>query len=270
MADDGACPAGAPGDRRPLGHLFHSDPMTKPLTYPGRIPATSGVLAGDAYLPLRPVPEGEWRAGDETLDGLLARLGRAPMPERHPVVAVGSNAAPSQLRRKFVGQSIPPVVPMTLAEVDGIAPGVSAHVSRWGYLPAVPLEAPGETSRLFVVWPDDRELAALDRTEPNYWRRRLPAERHPVTLESGTPLPPCFVYVGRHGCLVDETGAARRLADQWTLIQRLLDESAELRRLCGSTPEEFVASVRDEALRETIRRLFPTRSQPGLAGLPSH
>ncbi|MFF4620320.1 hypothetical protein [Nonomuraea jabiensis] len=256
--------------------LFHADPMTMPLTYPGRLPTTSGVLVDDAYLPLlldEAAPADDWQAGAETLGELLARLDRSPMSERHPVVAVGSNASPDQMRRKFVNHGIRPVIPMTLADVDGIAPGVSAHVNRWGYVPAVPVEAPGETSRLFVLWLDERELAALDLTEPNYRRRRLPAERHPVTLESGVPLPPCFVYVGRHGCLVDETGEARRLADQRALIQCLLDESPELRRLCGSTPEEFIASVRDEALRDMIYQLFPaerrTMPQPALADLPS-
>ncbi|SDM36841.1 hypothetical protein SAMN05421874_1627 [Nonomuraea maritima] len=259
-----------------LVDLFHSDPMAQPLTYPGRIPTTSGVLVDDAYLPLRLVedaPAEDWQLGDETLHKFLARLECSPMSERHPVVAVGSNASPSQMRRKYVSQGFSPIIPMTLADVYGIAPGVSAHVNRWGYVPAVPVEAPGETSRLFVVWLDERELAALDVTEPNYWRRRLPADRHPVTLESGVRLPPCFVYVGKHGCLVDEGGAARRLTDQHTLIQVLLDESAELRRLCGSTAEEFISSVRDEALRDTIYQLFPAerraQQQPELVGLPS-
>lgn len=256
--------------------LFHDDPMARPLTYPGRIPATSGVLVDDHYLPLLPIdgtPAEEWQAGDETLDKLLARLGCSPMSERCPVVAVGSNASPSQMRRKFVSHAIRPVIPMTLADVEGIVPGVSAHVNRWGYVPAAPVEAPGETSRLFVLWLDDRELATLDVAEPNYWRRLLPADRHSVTLESGVRLPPCFAYVGRHGCLTDGDGQARRLVDQPTLIQSLLDDSAELRRLCGGTPEEFIARVRDEVIREAVHQLFPAEgrvlSQPELVSLPS-
>ncbi|SDM13985.1 hypothetical protein SAMN05421874_14047 [Nonomuraea maritima] len=256
--------------------LFHDDPMARPLTYPGRIPATSGVLVDDEYLPLLPVGGAvaeEWQARDETLGKLLVRSGCSPMSERYPVVAVGSNASPSQMRRKFMSHAIRPVIPMTLADVEGIAPGVSAHVNRWGYVPAVPVEAPGETSRLFVLWLDDRELATLDVTEPNYWRRRLPVDRHPVTLESGVRLPPCFVYVGRHGCLTDGHGLARRLVDQPTLIQSLLDDSLELRRLCGGTPEEFVERVREEAIREEVYRIFPAErrvlAQPELVDLPS-
>ncbi|WP_157253988.1 hypothetical protein [Nonomuraea typhae] len=218
--------------------LFCSDPITEPLTYPGRVPATSGVLVDDAYLPV------------EEVDTLLVRLGRSSMAERYPIVAVGSNASPGQLLRKFGGHA---VIPMTLADVDGVVPGVAAYVSRWGYVPATPVGAPGERSRLFVLWLDERELVALDATEPNYWRRRLP---YAVTLESGVRLASCFFYVVKHGCLVDGNGVARRLTDQRVLIQGLLEEFPGLRRLCGRTPEEFVAAVQDEAIREAIFRLF--------------
>ncbi len=72
---------------------------------------------------------------------------------------------------------------------------------------------------------------------------------------------------------MDGTGKARRLLDQPTLIQGLLDDSAELRRLCGGTPEEFVSRVRDGAIRDTVYRLFPAErrvlAQPELVDLPS-
>ena len=75
--------------------LFDGDPMAEPLTYPGRVPPGSGVLDGDAYVPLRPCGGLEtWRAGEQTLGGLLAARGCAPLDARHRVVAVGSNAAP--------------------------------------------------------------------------------------------------------------------------------------------------------------------------------
>ncbi|MCK2217929.1 hypothetical protein MF672_029660 [Actinomadura sp. ATCC 31491] len=238
--------------------LFADDPIARPLTYPGRIPATSGVLFDAAYLPLRPAagrgPE-EWEAGGRSLAALLAGGGFAPMAERHPVAAVGSNAAPGQLLRKFRGHAVRPVVPMTLADVPGVAPGVSAHVSRWGYVPAAPIGTPGETSRLFVLWLDERQLAALDLTEPNYERRLLD---RPVTLESGLRRPPVSVYTGRHGCLAGPGGAPRRLAPQRVLIQDLLDASPELRRLCGGTPEDFVGKVRDDGVREAVCRVLQT------------
>ncbi|MEW9556356.1 hypothetical protein [Nonomuraea sp. NPDC050783] len=236
--------------------LFADDPISRPLTYPGRIPATSGVLLDAAYLPLRPAagrgPE-EWDAGGHVLADLLSRGGFAPMTERHPVAAVGSNAAPGQLLRKFRDHAVRPVVPMTLADVPGIAPGVSAHVSRWGYVPAAPIGTPGETSRLFVLWLDERQLAALDLTEPNYARRPL---SHPVTLESGLRRPPVSVYTGRHGCLAGPGGRPRRLAPQRALIQELLDASPALRRLCGDTPGAFVAAVQDDTVRAAVYRVL--------------
>ncbi|SDK89637.1 hypothetical protein [Nonomuraea jiangxiensis] len=230
--------------------LFEDDPISRPLTYPGRIPPHPGVLVDRAYVPLR--AEGEWQAGDEPLAGLLARLDCPPMSARHKVVAVGSNAAPSQVLRKFRDHGVRPVVPMTTADVPGIAPGVSAHVSRWGYVPAAPIDTPGETSRLFVLWLDELQLAALDLTEPNYHRRTL-------ALNGSS----AFVYTGRHGCLTDARGRPRRLTSQRTLIQDLLDESPHLRRLCGNTPDDFIAGVRDDTVREAVCRLFRTERRVG-------
>lgn len=240
--------------RRPASPLFADDPISRPLTYPGRIPASSGVLVDDTYVPLRPVPgrrPEEWQAGERTLGALLARHGGSH--PRHLVAAVGSNAAPGQLRRKFLDHGVRPVVPMTLADVPGVAPGVSAHVSKWGYVPAAPVDTPGESSRLFVLWLDERQLAALDLTEPNYDRRPL---GDPVTVAPGLRLPPPFVYRGRHGCLSGADGRPRRLTAQPELIQSLLDESAAMRALCGDTPEDFVRNVKDETVREGVYRLF--------------
>jgi hypothetical protein len=156
--------------------------------------------------------------------------------------------------------------------VSNLVPGVSAHVSKPGYIPAVPVKVRGAASRLSVLWLDNVQLRILDETEPNYWRRRLPAESFPVRLESGVALPKCFLYVGKHGCLVDTQGQPRRLTDQWTLIQELLDESPLLRKLCGKSPEEFVARVQNSQTREAVRRTFATEgrvaAQSDLTQLP--
>ncbi|MEO3796332.1 hypothetical protein ABGB14_39555 [Nonomuraea sp. B10E15] len=244
--------------------LFDDDPISRPLTYPGRIPETSGVLLDDAYAPLKPAGSspGEWRAAGEPLSALLAHRGCRPLSARHRVVAVGSNAAPSQVRRKFLDRGVCGVVPMTLADVPGVAPGVSAHVSRAGYVPAAPIEAPGETSRLFVLWLDERQLAALDLTEPNYTRTTL---AHPLTLEPGLHFPPAFVYAGKHGCLMDAGRRPRRLTSQRALIRSLLEETPGLSHLCGDTPDDFVATVRDDTVRAAASRLLQARPRPEVA-----
>jgi hypothetical protein len=145
-------------------------------------------------------------------------------------------------------------------------------VSKPGYIPAGPVKVPGAASRLFVLWLDNVQLRILDETEPNYWRRSLTAESFPVRLESGVALSKCFLYVGKHGCLVDTQGQPRRLTDQRTLIQGLLDESSLLRKLCGESPDEFVARVQDSETRKAVRRTFATEdkvaAQSDLTQLP--
>jgi hypothetical protein len=254
----------------PFADLFSDDPMSRPLTYPGRLPQASGLLVGDRFVPLRSVagePAGHWLVEDDghvvRLADHLRDLGAERLGARHRVIAVGSNAAPSQLRRKFAGQGAHPVIPLTMAEVHGIAPGVSAHISRNGYVPATPITAPGEITPLFVLWLDDRQLEILDVTEPNYDRCSLPESSFPVRLVSGVPLPACQVYRGKHGCLVDASGTPVRLEPQAALINRLLARSAALRGLCGASVEEFVARTKDAAVRESARAVF--RSE-GLAG----
>jgi len=237
----------------------HDNPVARPLTYPGRLPASSGLLAGDRFLPLRPVP-GEpvarWAApGGRSLRRMLAELGASAMEERRPVVAVGSNAAPGQLYRKLAGPGGPAVVPLTAARVGGLAAGVSAHVSAHGYLPAAPIPARGP-AELFVLWVDGDQLAALDLTEPNYHRRALPPSVYPVTLAGGLRAGACEVYVGRHGCLADHSGEPLRLTSQRELIRRVVGLSPGLARLCGDTPEEFVRRARDAGVREAAYALF--------------
>jgi hypothetical protein len=213
-----------------------------------------------------------WRVdvdhGNIVLGRLLEQAGHAAVEDLRPVVAVGSNASPSQLRRKFSGHSAHTVIPMTMARVGGLFPGVSAHVNRWGYVPAAPVAAPGEVSRLFVLWLDGEQLRVLDATEPNYHRRLLPAADFPVTLASGARLAACQAYVDRHGCLVDESGRARRLTGQSALMRSLLDSSPTLRDLCGTTPAGFVSAVLDPVIRERVYQTFRAErwvsSQPEL------
>ena len=226
------------------------DPIGHPLAYPGRVPEGSGLLAGDRFRVLHGA-DGEWRLDDMTLDEALRRAGGPIRADRHPVVAVGSNGSPAQIHRKLSGRA-DLLVPMTYATVRGLVPGVSAHVSRPGYVPAAPMLVPGSVARLLVLWLDDAQLAVLDATEPNYRRLPLPDT---VTLDGGSP---ADLYAGRHGCLLDRRGQPFTLGGQAALLSALLADLPELGRLTGATgPEEFVARVRrDPDLRERVRRLW--------------
>ena len=225
--------------------LAHA-PRDHPLTYPGVWPAESGLLDGDRLLP----------------------LDRLTHPGRSPVLAVGSNASPAQLRHKMAELRIASPVPMVRARVTGIDVGVSAHVSRLGYVSASPVEAPDVIRELFVIWLDAGQLAAVDATEPHYDRVLLPGPRFRIELPDGAMLPDVFSYVNRHGVLHDGTGAPRGHPGQRALIRELLAASPALRRLFGVTPEEFVARARADArLCERGTRLFAQEKLVTKSGL---
>jgi len=246
---------------RSLG--IDADPLSSPLTYPGLIPTESGLMIDDLYLKLTPeraTPFQEWPVGVDggprRLDSVLGDLGVPLVAERRPVVCIGSNAAPAQMYVKLTRRSIRPVIPMVRAEVHGIRPGVSAYVSRPGYIPATPVADPGVVSTLVVVWLDEAQLAAVDLTEPNYRRVILPSEDFPAILPSGLPLPDPSCYVSRHGCVTKRAGVPRALQHQETLIKELLAEVPGLRRICGANPQEWLARTAHQDVREAVRLML--------------
>lgn len=104
-------------------------PRDHPLLYPGAWPADSGLLRGDRMLPLE----------------------RLVHDDRVPVLTVGSSACPGQLRHKMEQFTIDSPVPMVRTRVSGLAVGISAHVSRMGYVSASPVKSPGSSAELFVI-----------------------------------------------------------------------------------------------------------------------
>jgi hypothetical protein len=242
------------GDERSLAALgLARDPIAHPLGYPGRLPKEPGLLDGDHFLALRMGRDG-WRlSGGTPLDDALRDRESAVLADRRPVLAVGSNGSPAQVRRKLSGRARV-LVPMTYVTAGGLVSGVSAHVSRPGYVPAAPVLAPGATGRFVVLWLDEEQLTVVDATEPNYHRIPLPGA---VSLEDG-PAGECGLYAGRHGCLADRRGRPFHLTGQAGLLAGLLADLPELGRLTGADgPEEFVARVCEDAgLREAVRALW--------------
>ena len=59
--------------------------------------------------------------------------------------------------------------------IVGMAIGYSAHVSSGGYVPAAMYPCRGITSRLWLQWVLEEQVAAIDETEINYVRRVLRA-----------------------------------------------------------------------------------------------
>ena len=222
-------------------------PREFPLDYPGAWPAGSGLLVGDRLLPL-----------DD----------RVTYEDRTPVLAIGSNACPAQLRHKMAESGIDSPVPMVKVRVTGVDIGVSAHVSRVGYVSASPVNSPGVVRELFVTWFDARQLAVVDASEGAYDRAWLTGPEFRFASESGESLRGAYVYVNRYGVLRDGTGVPRRHPGERALLTELLAASPELRKLFGRTPEEFCARASaDRELCERGTRLFREEGLVTVSGL---
>ncbi|MDH3052118.1 hypothetical protein QEN42_20000 [Gordonia alkanivorans] len=134
----------------------------------------------------------------------------APPAGTRLVVAVGSNAAPSVLRRKLGHLDPAGVLHLTPVRVANITVGHSAHVAARGYVPAAPVHTGHGSLEAVAAWLSPRQTEALDLTEPNYDRRTVNTHDHPLILgeprlpADGPASPDEFdIYVSRHGVLAD-------------------------------------------------------------------
>lgn len=83
-----------------------------------------------------------------------------------PVAAVGSNASPSQLRRKFPPDGpLTDPIPVLHIEFRGVNTVYAARVSTYGSIPATAFPSPGTWIRLHITFLNDRQLERMNQTE---------------------------------------------------------------------------------------------------------
>jgi hypothetical protein len=164
-----------------------SEVVRRALEYPYAIPRSSYALAHGRVLDLDEV--------EVAVD----------TDERVPLLAYGSNAAPEVLSQKLAAAPDPiPVVRAALRDVDVV---YSAHVSRYGAVPATLRRSPGTEVPAFVAYLSPEQLALLSPTEPNYLLTTLVAPR--CEVDHGTVPRALRAYLSRHGCLrLDGTAIA--------------------------------------------------------------
>jgi len=160
------------------------DQIRHAKSYPFAIPERSYVFV-----------DGDIRPWDASLD----RTGHIP------VIAVGSNQSPDQLRRKYDGFS-GIAIPAERARLHDFDVVYAAHISSYGSVPATLQASPGTAVALFVLWMDEPALARMHATEGNYTYDRLKGIR--LELESGRTLDQAYVYSAKVGCLNVEDGCA--------------------------------------------------------------
>ena len=187
--------------------LTKKDPAERPAMRPA--PPRDGLPRAVDYPYLAPLESYVFDAGE----GAPA----FSIEGRTPVLALGSNAAPMQLRRKFAG--LPGHIPVSRAVLFDHVAVYSAHFTRYGALPATLHRHPGAIAFTALTWLDDRQLARMHETESvgvNYDYVEVADIRleHDARLGEGA-IPACLgvgAYVSRHGPLTHE-GRPIRLAE---------------------------------------------------------
>ncbi len=125
-----------------------------PLEYPFSVPTHSFLWSAGGVEPL---------SSSSPLGDLTAA--------RHAVLAIGSNASPAQLTRKFgdrrFTQPATPngCIPVLAASVDDVDVVYGAHVASYGALPATLLDTPGACAHVFVTWLTSVQLERMHVTE---------------------------------------------------------------------------------------------------------
>ncbi len=238
-----------------------------PLAYPGSPVPGPRLVLGDCAHTVRPrrsrglgaarsggclrcdLPVGR---GADSLDRTLQRLGAAPLAERTPVLAVGSNAAASVVRHKLARRGVGVVVPLLTGVVRHLAIGHTAYVSRGGYVPAAPVHRARARTPVVLQLLDDDQLAAIDATEPGYDRVELTATRYPLLLSGGLRPTRFHVYEASGGVL-SLPGHGRRFLAQPEVLRALRD--AGLPHTDHDEPAAIAGGLAESAAhRDDVRR----------------
>jgi hypothetical protein len=141
-----------------------------------------------------------WRNG-EALP--LETIGEADTAGRIAVLAIGSNASPRQLDRKFHGQiwmseaDAEREIVVAKVTVDGIDVVYAAHQARYGSIPVTVVDSPGTRVSVFVTWLTVRQFERMNETErlgSKYLLREIGGVQH-----DGRVLESVYCYVGKEG-----------------------------------------------------------------------
>lgn len=252
-------------------------PSEHPLSYPGKLVTSNCLLLRSWLYVIQPTPGNaltDWKVlgdggplqltGADHLGAILSAAGALPMAKRSPVVAVGSNAAPGQLAYKYRSHPHHNIIPMTHIMTSKLAAAHSAHVSRAGYIPFIPVLTEGtRRTRLNVLWLDDEQLRRMDGSEPNYTRVIVESPTVSARLDSGLSLESFDLYRGRWGALRSEPGASPMMATSQAAVYSFLSTHQWFRSIVPELrdgPQSAAAALAlDEARRQRIRHEMTAR-----------
>jgi hypothetical protein len=211
--------------------------------YPFDLPARSCVYVNGRLFGLRSFAPEEPCRSEVTLDDRQVQLGdlitmmgvEAPhdVTDRRLVLGYASNASLTALRRKFGATGRDEVIPVVASRLHGLDVVYSAHISRYGSIPAT-LQASRDTVvRVHGLLLSPQQLQVLHATEPNYHLARLGDVD--VQTEFGESHSEVEAYVSRHGCL--------RLGDGEAALEAI---PAEHRHFPELSQPNVIEAVRDK------------------------
>ena len=157
------------------------DIHNRALGYPYTLPGASYIVDTGVVLPLSAEDMPRHRAG------------------RIPVLAIGSNQSPDQIRRKFSGPDWLPI-PCEKCHLENFDTVFSAHITAYGSIAAALHPSPGTRVSLFINWLDESHMSHMHATElgnENYVYARLDGVR--VLTEFGHEMTHVYFYRSNAG-----------------------------------------------------------------------
>ena len=124
------------------------------------------------------------------------------LASRVAVLSLGSNASPDQLGRKFSALPKPVFIPVIRGQLLDFDVVYSAHITRYGSVPAALAASTGTQVQVFINLLDESQLEVMHHTESvgrNYAFSRL--EGIKLELEGGAIMDEICFYRSRHGVL---------------------------------------------------------------------
>jgi hypothetical protein len=225
---------------------YEASALERALGYPWERPPGSYLLAGGELELLAGLSEAErGRALDRFASDAAGRL---------PLLAIGSNAAPETLERKFAhfpDERDRAVLALT-GRLHDFDVGAAPQPALYGSLPATLFPSPGVEASVAVLWVTANQFTQLTWSELSYRLGRLRARFELDEIEAG--FDEVLVFVSRWGAFcVEKTPVAlaaipARGRTASALTQRqLLDAAAALALGPGADAEALVRAIFEEA-----------------------
>lgn len=189
---------------------------------------------------------------------------------RTPVIASGSNAAPSQLAKKYGDFERGAEIPVTRVDIQDFDSVYNAHITSYGSVPATLFPSPGTVLETFITWLDDFELDVMHKTEhPGINYHFMELGNLSLEADGIGVLDAAFAYISVPGCLSHD-GAPVSLAEVPARGRRFAARGQEEMQALirdriapGADLDQFIVdNVEDNALRRQRSGVLAATAQP--------